>query len=468
MSLIKNTVLYTVGNLVISLASFLLLPLYTKYLTVADFGIVSSMQIFSSILIVFFTLSFDRSLVRVYHDYPESKKKEFAGTIFITIILISIIVLALCFTFQNLISNIFVSIPFHPFFSYTIVYTFFFVIVSYSQTFFQVQQKPISFLVITLSMFFLTTFLNIYYVWYLREGSLGYVKGLLYGAAISFPISLFLLRNELKLSYNLKMLRNAAVFCLPMCLNLLASWVLNLSDRLFIDHYFSQTEVGLYSFGYKLASVVTMAGVAISMAYNPMFYDIVNTQEDVIARNRIKKYNNLVVLSFGIITSMIVLWSDIILKAFFREEYFKSLNVINLLCIGFLIAQISGLFNLMAYQKKKTGQVAIIMVFCAVSNILLNYFLIPIYGYFVAVFSTIFSNSINLILLYFLVKRNYYIPLNWKQVLIILLVIIALTILSNFVLPLWLMISFKALITICFGVGVYVRKDVILNNLKIK
>ena len=77
MSLVKNTVLYTLGNLIISFSSFILLPLYTKYLTVEDFGIVSSMQIFSSLLIVFFTLAFERSLVRVYHEYLGRQKKNF-------------------------------------------------------------------------------------------------------------------------------------------------------------------------------------------------------------------------------------------------------------------------------------------------------------------------------------------------------------------------------------------------------
>ena len=75
MALLKNTLLYTGGNLLISLSSFILLPIYTKYLSVSDYGIVNSMQILSSLLIIFYTLSFERSLVRVYHDYNEDEKK---------------------------------------------------------------------------------------------------------------------------------------------------------------------------------------------------------------------------------------------------------------------------------------------------------------------------------------------------------------------------------------------------------
>ena len=74
MTLLKNKILYTGGNLLISLSIFILLPIYTKYLSVSDYGIVNSMQILSSLLIFFYTFSFERSLVRVYHDYNEGEK----------------------------------------------------------------------------------------------------------------------------------------------------------------------------------------------------------------------------------------------------------------------------------------------------------------------------------------------------------------------------------------------------------
>ncbi|MBC6110550.1 lipopolysaccharide biosynthesis protein [Pedobacter fastidiosus] len=465
--LLKNTLLYTIGNLIISLSSFLLLPLYTSYLTVADFGIVSSMQIFSSILVVFFTFAFERSLVRVYHDYGDDKKKEFVGSIFVAIILISAFVLSFCFLFHNQLNLIFTSIKFYPFFSYTIFYTFFLAIVGYCQTLFQVKQKVKSFLIVTLLLFFVTTFLNIFFIYHLKQGAFGYVKGLLYGGIVVFPVCLFLIRDEIKISLNRSMLMSAVVFSFPMFISLIASWLLNLSDRVFIDHYFSQTDVGIYSLGYKIASIVTMGGMAVSMAYNPIFYQIVNTNEDSVAKTQITKYQNSLIIVFSILTLLVIMWCDVIVKLFFPYAYLQSINVISGLCIGFLISQIAAFFNLMAYQKKKTVQVTIVTVTCAVFNIALNYFFMQHYGYYTAVFSTIASNALNLLLLFLLVKRSYYIPLNWFVVIFFVASLSVLSLLNNYFLnyKLITIISTKVVISLFFLALVYFNKEKIFGEL---
>ena len=38
----KNTVIYTLGNLLPQVVAFILLPIYSKYLSPAEFGIISS------------------------------------------------------------------------------------------------------------------------------------------------------------------------------------------------------------------------------------------------------------------------------------------------------------------------------------------------------------------------------------------------------------------------------------------
>jgi O-antigen/teichoic acid export membrane protein len=58
-NLAKNTILYTIGNFLPQAAGFILLPIYSKYLLPEDYGIVSSMQVISSIFIIFFTLAID-------------------------------------------------------------------------------------------------------------------------------------------------------------------------------------------------------------------------------------------------------------------------------------------------------------------------------------------------------------------------------------------------------------------------
>ena len=61
-NLVKNTSIYTLGRLIPQLAGFFLLPIYTKYLTPSDYGIISAMQILSSVLVILFSLSIEGKL----------------------------------------------------------------------------------------------------------------------------------------------------------------------------------------------------------------------------------------------------------------------------------------------------------------------------------------------------------------------------------------------------------------------
>ena len=117
--IIKNTSLYTLGNILPQAAGFILLPIYTRYLTPADYGIVSSMQVLSTILAVFFTLAIDRSIFRLYFDYKiEKAKRDYLGTITISLFFISISVLLLLFIFRGIVGQIFKSIELYPCYFY--------------------------------------------------------------------------------------------------------------------------------------------------------------------------------------------------------------------------------------------------------------------------------------------------------------------------------------------------------------
>ena len=74
--IIKNTSIYAIGNILPKAAGFFLLPVYTRYLTPADYGIVSSMQVLSTILAVAFTLAIERSIYRLYWDYKTDNDKN--------------------------------------------------------------------------------------------------------------------------------------------------------------------------------------------------------------------------------------------------------------------------------------------------------------------------------------------------------------------------------------------------------
>lgn len=100
------------------------LTLYARYLRPEEYGIITSMQVISAILLVFLTMAIDRGVYRIYYDYKdEQERKTYLGTVVITITINSIVILSLLFLFSSHVERIYKTINFYPYFSFTIIFS---------------------------------------------------------------------------------------------------------------------------------------------------------------------------------------------------------------------------------------------------------------------------------------------------------------------------------------------------------
>lgn len=137
-------------------AGFILLPLYSEYLSLEQYGIVESMLVLSAVLSIIFSMATERSLFRLYYDYKNNEeKKRLVGNITLLIITSGIILLLLVFTCQNIVTKIYSEIDFYPYFVYAILMAYFASFSFIPQTLFQVQEKAMSFSIISILAFFL-------------------------------------------------------------------------------------------------------------------------------------------------------------------------------------------------------------------------------------------------------------------------------------------------------------------------
>ena len=137
---LKDTSIYSIAKVLPQLTSFLLIPIYTSYLSVEDYGIVGAMQVLSVLFLIVLTFSLDRSIFRLFFDYEDDKKqKEFLGTLSIGIFFTSTVLLIFIFLIKNYVEMIYSNIDFHPYYSYTILYTYFMVFSLVPKAYLQVK-----------------------------------------------------------------------------------------------------------------------------------------------------------------------------------------------------------------------------------------------------------------------------------------------------------------------------------------
>jgi O-antigen/teichoic acid export membrane protein len=86
----KDLAIYGVGDVAVSVVNFLLLPLYVRYLTPGDYGVLGVLGSVEVVAKVFFRWGLDGSFMRLFYecDTPASRQR-LASTIFLFLLAVN-------------------------------------------------------------------------------------------------------------------------------------------------------------------------------------------------------------------------------------------------------------------------------------------------------------------------------------------------------------------------------------------
>lgn len=407
----KNTFLYSMGNMAQRGISFLLVFFYALYLTPSDIGVINTLQVFSAIYGIILSFGLERSVYRLYHDYKDGNEKEqFLGTISIGIIVVALIIISLTFLFRGLIENMIQGISFFPFLVLGITDAFINVNTIVPKLLFQVKEKPLHYIGLTLGTGILTV------ITVLAVLNLGYTTALdviiasLVASLLLLPLNIIVIIKNMRLKFDFSIFKASLKYSLPLLPSLLSSWVINMSDRLFLKKFYSFEKVGYYSVAYKVGQSVQLFATAVLMAYTPYFYSLANKPKvDNHYINKLHNYNVYCLFAICIVTALLA--NDVIAIAL-PADYLSILNLIPFVILGYFFIQMIGLQNLAFHQTKKTLLLMVINSIAAAINLMLNYFLISTYGMSGAVAATVLTQMLFFALSYYISCKIFYLRIN--------------------------------------------------------
>lgn len=465
--IIKNTLVYTIGNFFTLAAGFILLPIYTQYLDPSEYGIISSLEILKTVFIIFATLNIHKSLLRLYWDYKTDKEqKDFLGTTFLSISFVAILTLLLIFIFRNYVERIFDTIDFYPYYFYIIVSSFFTVFTYFPLLYLRLKEKANLFLVFSISQYLLAASLILYFIIYKQEGAEGYLKGQMLAGAVFFVIYTIFSFRIINLRFKLSVFRNIIVFTLPLIPPMIVTWIVRQSNVIFIERYLDFAEVGIFSLSVRIASLLTVITTSVLMAYEPVFYQLAIKGDSDVNRNKLSNYNQAYIIIALFLSFIIALFSKDLILLMFNEKYADVYIYIPLLTIGYCVGQISGLTGFFVKQSKKTMAIMYISFSTGVMSVILNFTLIPLWGLYGA------ASAVTLIFIYsfsatyiYAKKKCFFIPFNWRIILsIFLLFLIIFLFLSYITRDLYIIYSImiKMLVMTSLLIAFYLKYKIVI------
>lgn len=177
------------------------------------------------------------------------------------------------------------------------------------------------------------------------------------------------------------------------------------SDQILVKYLAGNEEAGYYSVAFVILTAITMfPNVLYQKFLIPKFHRWANYDRRKFYR--VYRLSNYVLLFVGILI-MIFIWSvsKFLVPLLFGDNYKKTIDLVNILAIVvpilFVTFNIASTLVTQEYMKKKVRYMGGI----AILNILLNTFLIPLYGSMGAAISTVCSNFLLLIIYYYAAEK---------------------------------------------------------------
>ncbi len=412
----RHSLIYGIGAGASSIVNFFLLPLYTRYLSPADYGV---LEIFTSTLFVlniFAYLGLGAALVRFYFDSKEDeKRKEIISTVLLFQTASSIILVLVLLAFQEQFSQlIFDTNIYSSFFLIIFISLFFDAGVHITLMLLRARQKSAHYMTAVMARFVISAGLKIYFLVVLDKGVLGILQADLIAIVIVYLVLVSNVARTISLRFSFSKFKKMLYFGLPLIPSSLAVWVLALSDRFFLQFLSTPEQLGLYSIGYKFGMILQTILVApFAIAWVPFMLDVAK-------RDDAKRIFSSVLTYFALIGMFIVLGLSVLseqaIAIMTTPAFHGSHTIIPLIAVSYLLFGFYIVIEGSAHLEKKTKYVPLIIGTGAVLNLALNYLLIPSYGMMGAAVATLISYSILPVGMFFVARRYYPVQYEFGRV----------------------------------------------------
>jgi len=431
-NILKHSAIYSLGNIATKLIGIVLLPLYTKHITVSEYGILGILEITIMILTQVFILGQSQAFLR-FHDLEGFKEKS-KSTLFTLFIFLFSIGLLLNLIGQNFVpelSSLFSKTSeFDIYFRLCFYIIFLRIINNLFLSVLRAKEKSVFYATANIIKIAIILGFNIYFVAFAKIGVKGILYSYLIGDGLLFIILFPSMISEMIPKFDSKILRAALTFGFPLIFASLAGMLLNMGDRYILKLLVDYKEVGLYSLGYKVAGILNVFLIqSFSLALLPIAYKMYGQKGDKRYYSKMQTYFVFVLFWAGL--GLALFGKELIKALALNPDYWLAYTIVPYIILGYIFSGARSILNLGLYLKKKTSYIAYNTIGAAVLNIGLNFLLIPKYKMIGAAVATIISFVALYFVTYFVANRFYKIPYENMKLLKMLVLAIVLFFLST-------------------------------------
>ena len=390
---------------------FIIIILLTRYLGPKNFGLLSYSQSLVGIFIAFATLGIDVILVRELTKDKEANDK-LIGTAIVLKLIASIVAIVIIF-----LINIMIEDKDAVLLSNIIAFTLLFQSINTFDTYFQANVLSRFSVIANLIAFSISSIVKLGLIFY--EAELIYFAYALVFDSIVIAIGYICIYVKQKKSLILLRYDNQiAIYFLkrgwPLILVAMAAFIYTRTDQIMIKHMVSDEAVGNYAAAIRVSEIFYFIPLLITQSIFPKIIEVKLKSEQEYFKLLEKLYKILVWTAIPISLGLFV-FSDSIVAVLYGEKYIEASSILNILAFAIVFNAIGSITTKILYTEHYEKKYMYRSILGALVNIMLNFWLIHLYGASGAALSTI----ITLFIIYYIydlidkdLHKFYY--LKWK------------------------------------------------------
>lgn len=417
-SLAKDTAIYGVSSIVGRFLNYLLVPIYTISMpaSTGGYGIITNMYAITALLLVLLTCGMETGFFRFANKGEEDPVKVYSTTL-LTVGAISLSFLAVCLLFLEPIARV-MGYEEHPWYlGMMLIVIAMDAIQAIPFAYLRYKNRPIKFAALKMLFIFASIILNIVYFVFMKGTDVG--AAFLINLICTSLVMLCLISELRGFRYTLDrdLMKRMFRYSFPILILGIAGILNQVVDKIIFPFVYpdpveADVQLGIYGATSKIAMIMAMFTQAFRFAYEPFVFGKSKEKDNRQMYAQAMKF----FIIFTLLAFLTVMFYLDILRYVIGRDYWEGLKVVPIVMAAEMFMGVY--FNLSFWYKltDETKWGAYFSLTACTIVILMNAFLIPVYGYMACAWAGFTGYAVAMLLSYFVGQKKYPIAYDLKSI----------------------------------------------------
>jgi O-antigen/teichoic acid export membrane protein len=330
------------GGVLPQALNVLLLPVYTRYLSREDFGILSYTTALCVLFSIAGSLTIHSYLLKRYFEIrtPGERDRLFGAVLGFLALYNAALLAVELLVLPPVFSALEVRVPFSPYMQVALVRTALDVMTIVPLSYFRAREAAGKFVAFSAGMVVLSAGTSLYLIAGRGYGLLGWFYGQLFGYVVMVAAGCWIIGRVSRIGLDLATVRPALAFCLPLVPAQFLASLQTMSDRVVLERYVPMGDLGVYAVALAIASGIQIVSNGAYKAIEPSVYSLAGESVLDLGIVRIKNYLVLLLLAAG---SLVIAFSREVVGLLASPAFSDAAQLVPLLVATTAVGSLAGL-----------------------------------------------------------------------------------------------------------------------------